>query len=302
MSERLYLRLDEDDAHGPEADVPAGSLRAFAVAPALAGCVSHVLHCRESVPDGHELREHVLPDGAVHLVFNLGDPPAAGDAGGGLRIEAIGASAAPALVRLRGRIDGWSVTLRPGAAAALLGVPAGEIAGTVVPLEALWRREAGELLERLHAAPDDRTRNALLQRSLLHRLQQAATPRGATTSAPALHAAHAVAAAGGRRPLREIARELGLSERRLQQLFHAHVGLAPRQWSRLARLRDCLRGLRREARSAHAPSWAGLAADHGFYDQSHLSNEFRALAGMTPGEFLRRATAHRVAGSSKTAA
>ena len=36
----------------------------------------------------------------------------------------------------------------------------------------------------------------------------------------------------------------------------------------------------------------------GFYDQSHLVNEFRALCGLTPGQFLQRS----VSGSSKTGA
>ncbi|KWT82727.1 MULTISPECIES: helix-turn-helix domain-containing protein [unclassified Variovorax] len=40
-----------------------------------------------------------------------------------------------------------------------------------------------------------------------------------------------------------------------------------------------------------------MAVDHGYYDQSHLANEFRALCGLTPTEFLGRT----VSGSSKTA-
>ena len=46
----------------------------------------------------------------------------------------IGASATPAVVRMRGRVEGRSITLRPGAAAALLGIPAGELAETTVAL------------------------------------------------------------------------------------------------------------------------------------------------------------------------
>jgi AraC-like DNA-binding protein len=71
------------------------------------------------------------------------------------------------------------------------------------------------------------------------------------------------------------------------------VGLSPRAWGRLARLHGCLRALRRQAN----PDWAEMAVDHGYYDQSHLANEFRALCGLTPTEFLGRA----VSGSSKTA-
>jgi AraC-like DNA-binding protein len=47
----------------------------------------------------------------------------------------------------------------------------------------------------------------------------------------------------------------------------------------------------------HRPGWAAVAADAGFYDQSHLANEFRALCGLTPTAFLQ----HTVSGSSKTA-
>ena len=33
------------------------------------------------------------------------------------------------------------------------------------------------------------------------------------------------------------------------------------------------------------PAWAELAAEHGFYDQSHLNREFRDIAGVTPGAY-----------------
>jgi AraC-like DNA-binding protein len=33
--------------------------------------------------------------------------------------------------------------------------------------------------------------------------------------------------------------------------------------------------------------WAATAARHGYADQPHLADEFRALAGVTPGEYLR---------------
>jgi len=276
MGERLYLRLDDDLLHGPEAGVPAGTLKSFEVAAPLRTHVSHILLCRETIPEGHEVLERVLPDGAVRLVFNLGAAPSAGE-GAGEPVEAIGASAAPALVRLRGRIEGLCVTLRPGAAAALLGMPAGEIGGTAVHLDALWRGEGVELLARIAEARDDAARVALLGTALQRRLLASeASPQ----LSAAMHAAQRIAASGGRLPLREAAAALGIGERRLQQLFHEHVGLSPGAWRRLARLHACLRAL-----------------DGGFYDQSHLVNEFRALCGITPTEFL----GHRVSVSSKTA-
>ncbi|KQX39749.1 helix-turn-helix transcriptional regulator [Variovorax sp. Root434] len=290
MRERLFLRLDDDPLHGPESNVPAETLRALPVGAALRGHVSHILLYRETFAEGHEVNERVLPDGAARLVFNFGDAPSA-DGGEGHAVEAVGASAAPVVVRMRRKVEGLSVTLRPGAAAALLGLPAGEIGGSAVHLDALWRGEGAELLERMAEAPDDAARVALLHAALQRRLRGNGTTAG--NAAAAMHAVRLITASGGRRPLREVATAVGVGERRLQQLFHAHVGLSPRAWSRLARMHGCLRALRLRP----SPAWADVALEGGFYDQSHLVNEFRALCGVTPTEFMGRA----VSVSSKTA-
>jgi methylphosphotriester-DNA--protein-cysteine methyltransferase len=277
--ERLYLRLAEDTTHGPESGTPAGSLRAFTVAPSLRAHVATLMACRETLPDGQVVHERVLPDGAVRLVLNFGDAPSAGEAPAPA-FAAIGASAAPTLVRLHGRVHGLSLTLQPGAADALLGVPGGEIAARAVPLDALWGADAARLRERLADAADDEARAAVLQATLLQRLRHAHGPC-ATTAA----AWRSIARGEGRRPLREVAQSLGIGERRLQQLFRHDIGVTPRAAGRLARLHGLLRALRGPAR----PRWAELAYERGFADQSHLANEFRALAGITPTQFLERA-------------
>ena len=119
MPERLYVRLSGDVSPGPETSAPAGSLVDAPVRAALAPYVASILSYREHLCDT-EVTERVVPDGAVHLAFNFGDAPTAA-CSEGQRAEAIGASTAPALVRLRGRMDGITVTLRAGAAFALRG-------------------------------------------------------------------------------------------------------------------------------------------------------------------------------------
>src|SRR5262245_52665083 len=133
MRERLFLRLEEDALHGPESSAPAGTLRAFAIAAPLREHVAQILLYREDLPAGGEVNERVIPDGAARLVFNLGDAPSAVDAAGSPMLV-LGPSAAPALVRMRGRSEGLSITLRPGTVPALLGVPASEIACSATPL------------------------------------------------------------------------------------------------------------------------------------------------------------------------
>ncbi|MCU7374659.1 helix-turn-helix domain-containing protein [Paucibacter sp. O1-1] len=280
MSERLFLRLDDDELHGPEAHMPPGTLHACPVAAPLRPYVSHILAYRETIPAGSEILERVLPDGALRLIVELGDAPT---------VQVLGASAAPVLLRLQGRLEGLSLTVRPGAAAALLGLPAGELTGQVLPLDSLWRGAGAELGERLGTSQGDTARLTVLQAFLQRRL-----PGPTITSRPAvMQALRLIGRSEGRRPLHEIAAAMGVGERRLQQLFQLEVGLSPRTWSRLARLQACLRRLRLQGAT---PGWVDLALDSGFYDQAHLAKEFRALCGLSPTEFLARA----VSGSSKT--
>jgi methylphosphotriester-DNA--protein-cysteine methyltransferase len=283
MAERLFLRLHGDPPAAPETDAPPTALREFAPGPALAGVAGALLHYRERFDDGVTLVERVLPDGAMRLVFHR-------DAAGRWTGLAVGATVQPALVQLSGDVDGWSVTLEPGASAALLGLPAAELTGQAVPLEDLWHGQARALFDGLAGARDDVARAVLLRAALS---RQVARRRNAPASAAARAACALLQRAGGRLSPRQLASQLGFGERRLQQIFQAEIGLTPKAVARLARLHALLRALR----AVRAPRWAELALDAGYCDQAHLANEFHALCGLTPGEFRAR-----LSGSSKTAA
>jgi AraC-like DNA-binding protein len=249
--------------------------RLFASAEPLDADAHRILACSDRYAS--PTAERVLPDGAVHLIFNLGDRQA-GERGAELACLAMGATCEPTRIVLSGAVEQLCVRLRVGAAASILGVPAGELNDQGVSLDAIWGAAAAETLERLHAEPRGAARVALLARLLRDRLHRAAPP-----SSAALAAVRRIAGSGGRIRVRDLAAELGLGERRLQQLFREHVGLSPKAMCRLARFRDVLA----RCRSAKRP-WIDVALDGGFYDQAHLVNELRAFTGLTPGELARR--------------
>lgn len=72
------------------------------------------------------------------------------------------------------------------------------------------------------------------------------------------------------------AHSIGISERRLSQIFREEVGIAPRLWCRIQRFQDITRFLR----AGTDVPWADLAVSCGYYDQSHFANDFRAFAGL----------------------
>ncbi len=80
----------------------------------------------------------------------------------------------------------------------------------------------------------------------------------------------------------ELARLVHLSPHYLIRSFHRQVGCPPHQYQQHWQLQQVKRSL-------HSPtSLAALAAEHGFYDQSHLSRAFKRTFGVTPGQYQRQ--------------
>ncbi len=75
--------------------------------------------------------------------------------------------------------------------------------------------------------------------------------------------------------LRAIGRGLGYGERQLRRRILAATGHAPKRLMRIARMQRLLLAGRGE-------SWARSAVEHGYYDEAHMANDVRELAGATP--------------------
>ncbi|MGW4500490.1 DUF6597 domain-containing transcriptional factor [Micromonospora sp. NPDC004336] len=80
----------------------------------------------------------------------------------------------------------------------------------------------------------------------------------------------------------DFARRRGLSVRRLQRLFLAHVGVGPKWVIRRYRLHEAV-----EQAAGGPLDWAALAADLGYSDQAHLVREFTAAVGVSPAAYAR---------------
>jgi len=190
-----------------------------------------------------------------------------------------GPSEGPATTEHGGVQHGIELNLTPPAARRLLGVPMHELLGRVVPLDAVL--DGGTLLEELAEAGGWEQRFARLDAELSRRLE-AAPP-----SHPAVRAAYArLTATRGAVPVGVLAEELGWSRRHLAARFRDEVGVSPKALARLLRFEHALELL--GARERTARSLADVAYASGYYDQAHFNRDFRAFAGVTPGELLAR--------------
>ena len=207
--------------------------------------------------------------------------PDPADAPGDYVTLAGGLHTTPALISHPGRQSGIQLALSPLGARALLGCPAGELAGIDVHGSEVLGAVARELHERLREADTWTARFALLDQILLGHadLDQRVTPDIA-------EAWRLLARSGGTIQAGELARRVGWSPRYLQRRLLTETGLTPKAAARVTRFDRARRALQRHAAGVNGCTLASLAAGCGYYDQAHLAREFRELAGCPPSVWL----------------
>jgi AraC-like DNA-binding protein len=171
------------------------------------------------------------------------------------------------------------VHFKPGGAFPFLGVSAGELADLHVDLETLWGPSARELRERLCAAATPAERFRLLEEALVAHLFRPRDHHYAVSMA-----LDAFGSAEGHVRVRDLARNIGLSQRRFIQVFTNEIGMTPKLFCRVQRFQRALAQLRPDA----TPNLARLAMDCGYFDQSHMIRDFHAFSGFSPSDYLRR--------------
>jgi AraC-like DNA-binding protein len=229
-----------------------------------------------------------LPSRHVTFVVALEEiTVTAPDAGGGTLTAAAlvgGMHDRPALITHSGVQTGVQLGVTPAGARALFGLPAGELAGLVVPLDAVLPR-AAELADRLATARRWPERFAAVDEVLLGAVRDR-SGRGVAGSPEVGHAWRRLQAASGAASVTALAGEVGWSRRHLAERFRREIGLPPKVGARVLRFARARTELLRPGPAGTAPRLADVAVACGYADQAHLTREWRDLAGCTPSAWL----------------
>jgi AraC-like DNA-binding protein len=234
--------------------------------------------------EGEHANERILPTGTIELVINLRENE--------LRI--YDAEDTDRCSRFSGAVLSGAygkgfvsdsqeeafimgVHFKPGGAFPFLGLPADELADSHVDLETLWGYSASLLRERLCEAATPAHRFEILQESLIDHLFRPIEQHYAVSHAlDAMYGSVDVS-------VKEIAKDVGLSQRRFAELFKREVGMTPKLFSRIQRFQRARGTIHLQDDS---PDWAGIAVECGYFDQSHLIREFLEFSGFTPAAYF----------------
>lgn len=237
---------------------PAGVLRRFVE------CywTSVVSAGRESVA------QRVLPDGCIDIIFDLTRP-------GRGAAEFVGTMTRPLMFDSSGGSHMVAVRFRPGAAVPFLGFDVHEITDRQVEMSTHWQGTV-DLADQLREQINTRRQVRWLESALLKRL----------VDVPELdrRVQGAVELLQQQCSVKVAAEATGLSRQHLARLFRQHVGIGPKMFQRVVRMRR----LASRLKGASQVSWPLAALEAGYCDQAHMIGECRSLTGLRPTELALR--------------
>jgi AraC-like DNA-binding protein len=236
------------------------------VAPGWA--VDRIWTVRWDLRPGEAYDQRIVPHPAVHLVF---------DDTGHADVQAISPDEFVRHLTGRGQVIG--VKFRPAGFRPYLGAPVSSIAGQRRPAATVFGPPVLELADRLRRFDDLDGAVPLVDRFVAS-LGAAPLPMTEPVNALVDHLATDPTITR----VDELARRLETNPRRLQRLFAEHVGLGPKWVINRLRVHEAAERATRERRL----DWAGLAAELGYSDQSHLVREFASAVGEPPDRYARR--------------
>lgn len=224
-----------------------------------------------------------LPSRYVTLIVGLDGPirligmPRPGQSPSDFRAPVAGMHTGPALIAQAPVQSGIRLELNPLGTRTLLGVSATELSDGVAELADLGSRALTALPDRLAGAAGWPSRFEILDEVLGSAVTESVSVR------PEIRWAwRQMLGSDGRVTVATLAGEVGWSRRHFGELFRRELGLSPKQASRVLRFERATASLR----GRDHIDLAKLAVDCGFYDQAHLTHEWRSLAGCSPGTWI----------------
>lgn len=224
----------------------------------------------------------IVPDGTVDIVFRCGqDHLDATCYGAVLKMHSIDYAS---IFHLNDTIFG--IRFLPGKAYLPKGYPIGSLTESSIPLPEICEDRA--MMEGITQSNDFKEQIQLFLNAYIPDYQNYYSPGTRPFSYCMVDEITKVV---GIINVNELSQSVGYTPRYINRLFNNEIGLPPKTFSKIIRFQNVLLAL---GKNQHIST---IAADMGYYDQSHLLKEFKQFTGISPLNYrksLAQGTALRI--------
>ncbi|MUL37983.1 DUF6597 domain-containing transcriptional factor [Gloeocapsopsis dulcis] len=230
-----------------------------------------------------QAQARLLPTGSMELVINLRENSIPlfdrcsrvqyGNARGSM---ICGAHSESFIINVDSKVRVMGVHFRAGGGIPFFAVPAGELHNQILSLDELWNYRATELRDRLLEASTIQTRFVVLEQFLLSLIRLPERHASVDFALREFERSHSSTVS-------TVTEQIGFSARHFNRLFRDRVGLSPKLFCRVQRLRQVLNLLSKKS----SADWIDIALSCGYFDQAHFIHDFRSFADCTPTDYLK---------------
>lgn len=238
------------------------------------------LECRHNFGQMHLQR--IVPTGLPELIFYLENKPEFVNQSRGITSEALisGQNTSWYDLRIGGTVRIFAVLFKPAGLTAFMGIPVSELNNINVPLHLILRNQSEEITDELHQATSFLEQTKKMDAYLLKRVYS----RHPSDYLKRInHCVEYVLQRKGLVRVNELASLACLSSKQFERYFSSLVGCTTGKFCKIVRFQSSIyyQSLQPDA------SLTALAYQSGYYDQSHMINEYKRLTGLSPKEFFR---------------
>lgn len=234
----------------------------------------------ESAKEDTPLKNTIVPDGTMKLIFHYGDTYKHHQSNGESIILPkcflIGQLTKPYIVEPLGVTGSFIVRFQPNGFVPFATMPIKDMENTAVPLDKLFGEKGKEIGEKILNANATSERIEIIEDFLLNQLADKKNIDKVVKST-----IETILNVNGQFSVNEFSKNSNINRRQLARKFSSTIGLSPKQLSKTIRIQATLKSLLTE----EITSLTDLAYKHEYFDQAHFIKDFKEFTGLTPKEF-----------------
>lgn len=234
------------------------------------------------LPEGNEHIQRIVPNGLCELIFYLGDRPESEDTQKSISENTVISGQLKEFydLRVRGNLSLFSIIFQPYGLSLFFDLPLNELYNQNVPLKYLVRDKVNALEDQLSKEKTLSLRIRIVENFLIERLKNSEKKYNITRIKNSIDT---ITREKGLVNIDNLAYEACLSRKQFERIFSELIGTTPKQFLKIVRFQNAIheKSLSREL------TLTELSYQCGYYDQSHMVNEFSKLSGMTPSQYFK---------------
>lgn len=226
------------------------------------------------------LKNTIIPDGTMKLIFHYGDlywhHPKNGESFLQPRCFLIGQLTKPYVVEPKGKTGTFVIRFNPNGFSPFTNIPIKEMENKPIAVKELFGEKGKKLEQEILDAINTQQRINIAETFLLNLLKSKEVKDRIVNAA-----IETITKYKGQLSVNELSNQTQLSRRILARKFSSNVGLSPKQLSKIVRLHSTLTSLLQNEKT----SLTNLTYANEYFDQSHFIKDFKEFTGITPKEF-----------------